>query len=119
MHLVHHLHQNGIGVIPDRVPSDFRTTSTDWHTSTALICTSTPTRVVAFDPDWKSSIFNYGRTQVCVFLISNAVYWLDRYHVDGLRMDAIAPCSISTIRASRESGSNEFGGCETLRLSPS
>ena len=90
MYLVDYLHQHNIGVILDWVPSHF---PNDQHglayfDGTHLYEHADPRK--GFHPDWKSAIFNYGRNEVRAFLISNAMFWLDKYHIDGLRMDAIA-----------------------------
>ena len=88
MYLVDQLHQRGIGVILDWVPSHF---PNDEHglglfDGTHLYEHADPRK--GFHPDWKSDIFNYDRNEVRAFLISNAIFWLDRFHADGLRMDA-------------------------------
>ncbi|OGR73491.1 MAG: 1,4-alpha-glucan branching enzyme, partial [Elusimicrobia bacterium GWC2_65_9] len=115
MFLVDSLHQEGIGVILDWVPSHF---PTDGHgpaffDGTHLYEHSDPRQ--GFHPDWKSSIFNYSRNEVRAFLISNALFWLDKFHVDGLRVDAVA--SMLYLDYSRKEGEwipNRFGGRENL-----
>ena len=89
MFLINELHQNNIGVILDWVPSHFPGDANGLHyfDGTFLYEHEDPRK--GFHPDWKSYIFNYGRPEVKSFLISNAMFWLDRYHADGLRVDAV------------------------------
>ncbi len=113
--LVDHLHQNGIGVILDWVPSHFPTDeyALDRFDGTCLFEHEDPRQ--GFHPDWKSSIFNYGRNEVRAFLISSALFWLEKFHADGLRVDAVA--SMLYLDYSRKEGEwvpNKFGGRENI-----
>jgi 1,4-alpha-glucan branching enzyme len=113
--LIDSFHQNGIGVIMDWVPSHF---PADMHglyrfDGTALYEHEDMRK--GFHPEWNSYIFNYGRNEVRSFLISNAIYWLEEFHLDGLRVDAIA--SIIFLDYARDEGQwvpNIYGGNENL-----
>ena len=115
MFLVDYLHRHGIGVILDWVPSHF---PADEHgpgffDGTHLYEHADPRR--GFHPDWRSAIFNYGRNEVRCFLLSSALFWLDQYHADGIRVDAVA--SMLYLDYSRKEGEwlpNQYGGREDL-----
>ncbi|MFO7923265.1 MAG: 1,4-alpha-glucan branching protein GlgB [Bacteroidales bacterium] len=115
MFLVNELHRKSIGVIMDWVPSHF---PSDQHGLSYFDGTHLYEHQdlrEGYHPDWKSFIFNYGRNEVRCFLISNAMFWLDHYHADGLRVDAVASMLYRDYsRKQDEWIPNRFGGRENL-----
>jgi len=115
MYLIDQLHQHGIGVILDWVPSHFATDEYSLGYFDGTYVYEHADRRQGFHPDWGSFIFNYGRDEIRSFLISSAFFWLDLYHADGLRVDGVA--SMLYLDYSRKQGEwipNQYGGKENV-----
>ena len=115
MYLIEQLHKSNIAVILDWVPSHFPGDAHGLYKFDGTHLFEHADMRKGFHPDWKSYIFNYDRNEVRSFLVSNALYWLDQFHADGLRVDAVASMLYFDFsRKKEDAGTNVFGGRENL-----
>ncbi len=115
MYLIEELHKHDIAVILDWVPSHFPGDQHGLYNFDGTHLYEHADMRKGFHPDWKSYIFNYDRNEVRSFLISNAMYWLDKFHADGLRVDAVASMLYYDFsRKAEDAATNEYGGRENL-----
>nr|WP_199079414.1 1,4-alpha-glucan branching protein GlgB [Pedobacter sp. ASV19] len=115
MYLIEQLHKSNIAVILDWVPSHFPGDAHGLYKFDGTHLYEHADMRKGFHPDWKSYIFNYDRNEIRSFLISNALFWMDKYHADGLRVDAVASMLYFDFsRKDGEAGTNEYGGSDNL-----